>query len=64
MEAGRSGASLEYVNISATMGIIISRGMASLKELEEYYSFEDALNMAEIILVNNYNEYQQAKADR
>jgi hypothetical protein len=28
-----------------------------LKELEEYYSYEDALNMLEIISVNNCNEY-------
>lgn len=38
--------------------------MATLRELQEYYSYADALNMAEIIMVNNYNEdlmYEQAK---
>ncbi|WP_288229581.1 hypothetical protein [uncultured Desulfovibrio sp.] len=36
--------------------------MASLRELEEYYSYEDALNMAEIIQVRAHNEYVAAKA--
>ena len=30
--------------------------LASLRELEEYYSYEDALNLAEIVRVRNYNE--------
>ena len=43
--------------------------MASLKELQTFYSYEDALDMTEIILVNNYNEdlvYRRAreKAER
>ena len=31
--------------------------MASLNELEVVYSYEDALDMAEIITVQNYNEW-------
>jgi hypothetical protein len=45
-------------------GVIISRNMATLKELETYYSYEDALNMLEVITVNNANEwlaYEEAK---
>lgn len=41
--------------------------MASLRELQEYYAYEDALDMAEIIMVNNYNEdlfYEQASKKR
>lgn len=37
--------------------------MASLRDLQEFYSYADALDMAEIIMVNNYNEdlyYEQA----
>jgi hypothetical protein len=30
--------------------------MATVKELEEYYSVEDALNMYEIIIIDNFNE--------
>lgn len=37
--------------------------MATLRELEEYYSFEDALNMAEVIRVNNANERIAMKKD-
>ena len=38
--------------------------MATLRELQEYYSYDDALDMCEVVLVNNYNEdlyYEQAK---
>lgn len=30
--------------------------MATLRELETYYSYEDALNMVEILRVDNHNE--------
>lgn len=36
--------------------LLIGKGMATLKELQTYYSYEDALDMSEVILVNNYNE--------
>lgn len=32
------------------------RRLASLHELQTIYSYDDALDMMEIILVNNYNE--------
>ena len=41
--------------------------MATLRELQEYYSYADALDMAEVIHVNNYNEdlyYEQAAKKR
>jgi hypothetical protein len=37
--------------------------MATLRELQEYYSYADALDMAEVVMVNNFNEdlyYEQA----
>ncbi|MDR2077039.1 MAG: hypothetical protein LBP61_08965 [Desulfovibrio sp.] len=37
--------------------MIVARRLASLHELETVYSYEDALNMAEIITVQNYNEW-------
>jgi hypothetical protein len=37
--------------------------MATLRDLEEYYSFEDALNMVEIIRINNANERIAMKKD-
>lgn len=47
--------------------LILGRGMASLRDLQEYYSYSDALDMAEVIMVNNYNEdlyYEQASKKR
>lgn len=35
--------------------------LATLRELEEYYSYEDALNMAEVIQVKGHNEYVTAR---
>lgn len=37
--------------------------MATLRELQEYYSMEDALDMAEVIRVNNANERIAMKKD-
>ena len=38
------------------MGTIISHKLATLYELQTIYSYEDALDLYEIIAVNNYNE--------
>lgn len=38
------------------MALIIGERLATLRELEEYYSFADALDMAEVIQVQRYNE--------
>lgn len=44
------------------MGVIVSRGLASLLELQTAYSYEDALNLAEAITVQHYNEWAAAEA--
>lgn len=49
-------ATYAYANVSPLTGVIVTSGMATLRELDEFYSLEDALNMAEIIRVNNANE--------
>lgn len=36
--------------------MIISKNKATLKELQEYYSLEDALTIFEIIEIDAYNE--------
>lgn len=38
------------------MGSIISHKLATLYELQTIYSYEDALDLYEVIAVNNYNE--------
>lgn len=37
--------------------MVISKNLATLKELEEYYSLEDVYLLADIVKVNNYNEW-------
>jgi hypothetical protein len=39
------------------MGIIISKRLATLHELDTVCSLEDALNLLEIITVENYNQW-------
>lgn len=39
------------------MAMIINRKLATLDDLQTRYSYEDALNLLEIIQVNDYNEY-------
>ena len=43
---------------------IVARRYASLYELQTIYSMGDALDMYEIIAVNNYNEAAYAEAAR
>ena len=38
-------------------GVLISKRLATLKDLETYYSLEDVFNLIEIVQVDNYNEW-------
>lgn len=38
------------------MGVIVSHKLATLYELQTIYSYNDALDLYEIAVVNNYNE--------
>lgn len=51
-----------YPNIEPIIGILLSKQMATLRELEEYYSLEDVVDLFEIIEIDCYNEYQQAES--
>jgi len=42
--------------------LIVGEKLATLKELETWYSYEDALNMAEIIMVQRNNEQAAYRA--
>lgn len=42
--------------------MIIGERLATLQELETYYSYEDALNMAEVLQVRHYNERVASEA--
>ena len=48
-----------YTNIEPIVGIVISKKMATMKELEEYYSLEDLVDLFEIIEIDCYNEHKQ-----
>lgn len=56
----------EFRNIDPVIGILISRGKATLHELRTIYDYEDALTMWEVIVVDAINEhraYKQAQRD-
>lgn len=45
--------------------MVISKGLATLHELETIYSYEDLLNMYEVITINALNEeiaWKEAKS--
>lgn len=48
--------SYAYENVSGISGAVISRHLATLHELETIYSYEDMLDMYEIVYINNLNE--------
>lgn len=52
----------DYANISGIVGVVVGRGLATLDELDTVYSFPDALNLLEIITVQNYNEWSAMEA--
>lgn len=45
------------VNVPQEAAIVISRGLATLHELQTVYSWDDLLDLAEIALTDNYNEW-------
>ena len=53
---------MNYKNIEPILGLLISKKLATLKELEEYYSLEDVIDMFEIVSIDCYNEYKQVES--
>ena len=47
---------MDYPNVSGLVGTIVSHRLATLAELQTIYSYEDALDLYEVAVVNNYNE--------
>ena len=43
------------------MGVIITRKLATLHELQTVYSLDDAAYLYEIAAVNNYNEWKASE---
>lgn len=44
------------VNISPEIAVVVSRGMATLAEMQTVYSLGDLYDMLEILAVDSYNE--------
>jgi len=43
------------------IGVIVSRRLATLHELQTVYSIDDAVDLYEIAAVNNYNEWRASE---
>lgn len=52
---------MEYINLSALIGSLVSSRICTLYELQTVYSFEDALNLWEVLGVDAYNREQEQK---
>jgi len=53
----------ELANVSPVLGAIIGHRLATLRELETVYSLPDALDLLEIITVQNYNAWAAVQAE-
>ena len=55
---------MAYPTIPALIGVIVTRRLATLHELQTVYSLDDAYDLYEIAVVNNYNEWRHAEEMR
>jgi hypothetical protein len=46
---------LEYQNVSPVIGAVLSRGLASLRDLDEHYSVEDCYDLLEVATIDAHN---------
>ena len=44
-------------NVTGIMAAVMSRRLATLRELQTYYSYVDVLDMNEVLTVRDYNEW-------
>ncbi len=56
-----SSKSASYKNVDGIIGVILSEGKATLKELREDYNIQDAMIMYESIMVPKINQYWAQK---
>lgn len=52
---------MEYLNLSALIGGLISSRLCTLHELQTVYSLEDALNLWEVLSIDGHNRQQYEK---
>jgi len=53
----------ECTNVPPIIAAIVSKGLATIKDIRETYGMEDVWDMWEIVSVTNYNEYIANKRD-
>ena len=49
---------IDYPTVPGMIGVIVTRRLATLHELQTVYSIDDAADLYEIAAVNNYNEWR------
>jgi hypothetical protein len=49
---------VDFPNVDRFIGAIVSSGKASLRELRENYTLEEAHDLSEIVLTERFNEWQ------
>lgn len=62
MSACRAFGAADMANVSGLMASLISNNLATLRELQTIYSYDDALDMSEVLTVRNYNEWAAREA--
>jgi len=50
---------MSYANVPATVGIVVSKRLATLHELQTVYGLEDLYDLLEIAVIDDHN----ARAD-
>lgn len=60
-QAAQAKGLADFANVGGLTGSLIARRAATLHELDTVYGYEDALNLAEVLLVTDYNEWAMHK---
>lgn len=55
---------MNYINLSVIIGGLVSSRICTLHELQSVYSFEDALNLWEVLSIDGYNKNQAQKRQK
>lgn len=53
---------MTYANLPATVGCVVSSGLATLVELDEKLGVRDLYDLVEIVMVDSFNKKKLAKA--
>lgn len=54
-DAGRKKPFRQYLNVPAIIGVLVSKRIATLYELQTVYGVKDSYDMLEIVNVDDYN---------